>query len=215
MIGEKEDWLRCIEMLFLPQEKIKNLLYCFLILNIIACTPQIDDLPPFQLANDLTVDGQRLVFQSARFSLTGAIEVNEENSHVFGVLELSTDEDFSSPPNSGGSIIRYPLYSVNNEISLPAFPMESGRYTVINETDFEVNNSVLQGENFVFPAEVFLSSNIDGTWAISFSGESGTVQVQFDIQAGLVQVSNSWRSAEGQHVNGTVALPLNYGTFRP
>lgn len=215
MIGEKEDWLRCDKILFLAQEKINNLLYCFLIVNTLSCTPQTDDLPPFQLANDLTVDGQRLVFQSARFSLTGPIEVNEENSHVFGVLELSTDEDFSFPPNSGGSIIRYPLYSVNKDISLPAFPMESGRYNVINETDFEVNKSVLQGENFIFPAEVFLSSNIDGNWAISFSGDIGTVQVQFDIQAGLVQVNNSWRSAEGQQVTGTVALPLNYGNFRP
>ncbi|TVP51422.1 MAG: hypothetical protein EA341_05230 [Mongoliibacter sp.] len=181
-----------------------------------SCTFQNEERTPLQLINNVLIDGQRLEFKAARLNLTGPVTISNENSHIQAVLELSTDENFEIPVTPGTSIYRLPIFAVNEGYNLPTFPLQNGVFEVIPESLLEEDLSFMEGVNFVAPVQLFLSANSSGEWLSEITGDTGTVQIQFEISNGLVRLTNNWNSEEeGRQITGAVSLPLNLSNFRP
>lgn len=203
-----------------PISKIVNwrrTILSFIIVIVVSCDfSSIEDGLDIRVVNNLFLDQQEVNLTAARLQITGPVNITGPNSHFSALVEISSDESFSNELPLNGNRLILEILVANDNIQVSGFPIPNGNYQIL---DFQLLESkeiadAVEGKDImVFPLFYFQHLGEEEFQAV-FEGQSGLINMQFDIQNDLIRLSHNWETKEGQKITGFNTLPLNLSSFR-
>jgi len=185
-------------------------------LILVSCNFSNIESEGLQPVNNLFLDQVEVNFSSARLQITGPASVTGPSSHISMLLELSTDENFSSPKPLNTNILNIPLLVVNEGINFPDLSLTQGNYQVSDPRILEEEglNPALESQDLLAFPTLFIQYLGNDKFQQVFIGNEGRINLQFDVSNDLVRITHNWETGEGRRITGLNTLPLNLSAFR-